>query len=92
MDIKKRATLVASAMAGALAVAAIAAPGQAQELEGFEQCYGVSLAGQNDCADLAGTHSCAGQSTVDGSGGEWIYVPTGTCERLVGGALEPYES
>lgn len=91
MDTKKRATLVGAAMAGALAVAAIAAPGQAQELEGFEQCYGIALAGQNDCANAAGTHSCAGQSSVDGHGGDWIYVPTGTCERLVNGTLEPSE-
>lgn len=91
MDTTKRSMLVASAVAGALAAAALAAPGQAQDLEGFEQCYGVALAGQNDCANAAGTHSCAGQSTADGFGGDWIYVPTGTCERLVNGTLEPSE-
>lgn len=49
-----------------------------------EKCYGVSPAGQNDCANLAGTHSCAGQSTVDNDIGEWRLVPAGTCKELGG--------
>ncbi|MBF7072120.1 DUF2282 domain-containing protein [Glaciecola sp. MH2013] len=49
-----------------------------------EKCYGVSAAGQNDCANLAGTHSCAGQSTVDNDIGEWRLVPAGTCKELGG--------
>jgi uncharacterized membrane protein len=49
-----------------------------------EKCYGVALAGQNDCGNLAGTHSCAGQSTVDNDPGEWKLVPKGTCKDLVG--------
>lgn len=53
-----------------------------------EKCYGVSKAGKNDCANKAGTHSCAGQSTVDGDAGEWVYVPAGLCDKLVGGSTE----
>jgi uncharacterized membrane protein len=49
-----------------------------------EKCFGVSAAGQNDCANLAGTHSCAGQSTVDNDIGEWRLVPAGTCAELGG--------
>lgn len=49
-----------------------------------EKCYGVSPAGQNDCGNLAGTHSCAGQSTVDNDIGEWRLVPAGTCKELGG--------
>jgi uncharacterized membrane protein len=49
-----------------------------------EKCYGVTAAGQNDCGNLAGTHSCAGQSTVDNDIGEWRLVPTGTCADLGG--------
>ena len=49
-----------------------------------EKCYGVALAGQNDCGNLAGTHSCAGQSTVDNDPGEWKLVPKGTCKDLGG--------
>ena len=49
-----------------------------------EKCYGVALAGQNDCGNLAGTHSCAGQATVDNDIGEWRLVPAGTCKELGG--------
>ncbi|MFT4655348.1 MAG: putative membrane protein [Kangiellaceae bacterium] len=49
-----------------------------------EKCYGVSQAGQNDCGNLAGTHSCAGQSTTSNDIGEWKLVPTGSCAELGG--------
>lgn len=54
---------------------------------GKEKCYGVAAAGQNDCGNLAGTHSCAGQSTVDNDPGEWKLVPKGTC-KSIGGMLK----
>ena len=79
-------------MAGAVALAmANATPANAAKDE-KEKCYGVVKAGHNHCGNAAGTHSCAGQSTVDGDGGEWVYVPAGLCEKLVGGSLEPYEA
>jgi len=43
-----------------------------------EKCYGVSLAGDNDCAAGPGT-TCAGSSTVDYQGNAWTLVPAGTC-------------
>ncbi len=43
-----------------------------------EKCYGVSLAGKNDCAAGPGT-SCAGTSTEDYQGNAWTYVDEGTC-------------
>lgn len=49
-----------------------------------EKCYGVSLAGQNDCGNIQGTHSCAGQSEVDNDPGEWRLVTAGLCEELGG--------
>jgi uncharacterized membrane protein len=48
---------------------------------GMEKCYGVSLAGQNDCAAGPGT-SCEGTSTIDYQGNAWSYVPEGTCEAM----------
>jgi uncharacterized membrane protein len=51
----------------------------------MEKCYGVAKAGKNDCAGPA--HACAGQSKADGGAKEWLNVPKGTCERLVGGSL-----
>jgi uncharacterized membrane protein len=51
----------------------------------MEKCYGVAKAGKNDCAGAA--HACAGQSKTDNNGKEFLSVPKGTCERLVGGSL-----
>ena len=48
---------------------------------GKEKCYGVSLAGQNDCAAGPGT-TCAGTSTVDYQGNAWTLVPAGDCEKF----------
>ena len=52
-----------------------------------EKCYGVAKAGKNDCAGAK--HACAGQSTKAADANEWVKVPKGTCERLVGGSLSP---
>jgi len=52
-----------------------------------EKCYGVAKAGKNDCAGAA--HACAGQSTKSANPKEWVKLPKGTCERLVGGSLTP---
>ena len=46
-----------------------------------EKCFGVSLAGENDCAAGPGT-TCAGTSTVDYQGNAWTLVPAGTCETM----------
>jgi uncharacterized membrane protein len=85
-------TAVAGALSLALAGGAPAA-GQAaaasQELSGFAKCYGIALAGQNSCANAAGTHDCAGQSTVDYSGQEWRAVKRDVCHEI-GGKLEPF--
>ena len=78
-------TLLASAVALAVGGFIAAEPAQAAK-EGVEKCYGVAKAGKNDCGNKAGTHSCAGQSTVDGDPGEWVYVPKGLCDKLVGGS------
>ncbi|WP_438959168.1 BufA1 family periplasmic bufferin-type metallophore [Nereida sp.] len=60
-----------------------------------EKCYGVSLAGKNDCAAGPGT-TCAGTSTVDYQGNAWTLVAAGTCDTLEVdgdrmGSLEPLE-
>ena len=83
---------VAGALAAAFAAHAVA-PAQAQEAR--EKCYGVSLAGQNDCAAGPGT-TCAGTSTVDYQGNAWTLVPAGTCADIElpegrMGSLEPLE-
>ncbi len=77
--------IVSSALASAVALGLVTVATQAAAQEkGKEKCYGISKAGQNDCANLAGTHSCAGQSKVDMDPGEWRYVATGTCKTMKG--------
>ncbi len=61
-----------------------------------EKCYGVSLAGKNDCAAGEGT-SCAGTSVVDYQGNAWKYVDEGTCLTIENpngttGSLTPVEA
>jgi uncharacterized membrane protein len=74
--------IVSSALASVMA-AGLLAPASAQE-KGKEKCYGIAKAGQNDCANLAGTHSCAGQSKADHHPGEFKYVAKGTCKDMKG--------
>ena len=46
-----------------------------------ERCYGISMAGKNDCAAGPGT-SCAGTSKVDYQANAWKYVAKGTCTGM----------
>jgi uncharacterized membrane protein len=85
----KTTTSIAAA-ASALAAAALlaAAPSSAQDRETpKERCYGIALAGQNDCAAGPGT-TCAGTSTVNYQGNAWKYVDAGTCVRQGGSLTE----
>lgn len=68
-------TSLALALGTAVALSAVAVPAQAADKE---KCYGVALAGQNDCAAGPGT-SCAGTSKTDYQGSAWKLVPAGTC-------------
>ncbi len=90
--IKSKTT--AAVVAGALvaAVSTVAAPTSTLAQE-QEKCYGISKAGQNDCAAGPGT-TCAGTSTIDYQTNAWKLVPKGTCvtTEVPGGAhgtLEP---
>ena len=46
-----------------------------------EKCFGVALAGKNDCKAGPGT-SCAGSSKVDYQGNDWKYVAKGSCATM----------
>lgn len=79
MSISRRAVntaVIAAAVAGAAASVSLAVPANAQAQE---KCFGISLAGANDCAAGPGT-TCAGTSTVDYQGNAWTFVESGTCE------------
>lgn len=83
-----RALALTASLAGAL----LAAAGTQAQDKPMEKCYGVALAGQNDCAAGPGT-TCAGTSKADYDGMAWKYVPAGTCvsiETPAGmGSLDP---
>ncbi|WP_417494351.1 DUF2282 domain-containing protein [Maricaulis sp.] len=89
----KIATVAASALALALSAAAANAT-MTVTIADTEHCYGVALAGENDCAAGPGT-TCAGTSTVDYQGNAWSNVPAGTCESIEtpygNGSLTPIE-
>jgi len=93
-SMKRRKVLGGLVAAGAAAAGGSAvAGGQGGDDKGkveYEKCYGIAKAGMNDCATA--THSCAGQATRDGDPDEWIYVPKGTCKKIVGSSLEPGKS
>ena len=86
MSIKKIVT--ASLIAGAVSLAASNAA-KADAAAEKEKCYGVAKMGKNDCASADKAHSCMGHATVDGNNNEWIALPAGMCEKLVGGSLTP---
>jgi uncharacterized membrane protein len=75
-------TTISLALAGALttALAGLVVPAAAQD-DSKEKCFGVSLAGKNDCAAGPGT-TCAGTSKVDYQGNAWTLVPKGTCTTI----------
>lgn len=75
------------------AVAALVALGLAQEAQAQaqdkdrEKCYGIAKAGKNDCQTA--NSSCAGTSKRDNQGDAWIYIPAGSCDKVVGGSKDP---
>ena len=54
-----------------------------------EKCFGVALAGKNDCAAGPGT-SCSGTSTINYQGNAWKYVSKGSCVSM-GGTLKAHK-
>ncbi|MFZ5962892.1 DUF2282 domain-containing protein [Thalassococcus sp. BH17M4-6] len=71
-------TMKTVAIVGAVAASFAATGVSAQDQE---KCYGVSLAGENDCAAGPGT-TCAGTSKVDYQGNAWTLVEAGTCTEI----------
>lgn len=84
---KVSAIALASAVAGALALAGTAVA-QNKGASGFK-CWGVAKAGQNDCGNAAKTHDCAGQSKTDFDLGEWKAVKDAAECTKMGGADKP---
>ena len=74
-------TMKTLAVAGAVAAAMTAITTGSASAQAKEKCYGVSMAGQNDCAAGPGT-TCAGTSKVDYQGNAWKLVDEGTCATM----------
>ena len=82
----KKRLIISSALASVMALGLV---GQvAAQDKAKEKCYGIAKAGQNDCANLSGTHSCAGQNKTDNDVGEFKYVAKGTCKDMRGLSAE----
>ena len=75
-----KTAILAAAMGGLLAASAPAF--SADDNKSTEKCFGIAKAGKNDCA--ANSHACSGQAKKAADGKEWIKVPKGTCEKIVG--------
>ena len=78
MTIAMKTLIAASSLAAAIS-AQFATPAAAEGAK--EKCFGVALAGKNDCAAGPGT-TCAGTSKVDYQGNSWALVPAGTCTTM----------
>ena len=77
-----RTLAVTAITLAALASGAALAQDKGASIKGEkERCYGISLAGKNDCAAGPGT-TCAGTSKVDFQGNAWKYVAKGTCATM----------
>lgn len=59
--------------------------------KGMEKCYGIVRASKNDCG-VPGANSCSAQVKQEGAPKAWIFVPKGTCDKIVGGSTKPKKS
>ena len=81
-----RTTRLRLALSGAFALSASASAATQSGPSGDkEQCAGIVKAGKNDCA--TSTNDCHSHVQVDSSPEAWIYVPKGTCDKIVGGRI-----
>lgn len=82
MSARSKWTAGAISAAIALGLSASATTAMAGDKE-MEKCYGVVKAGKNDCGTKS--HACAGQAAKDSDPNEWVYLPKGSCDKIVGG-------
>ncbi len=79
----KNITLTTAMAVGLITVSSSAMAGK----PGMEKCMGIAKAGMNDCG--TSKHACAGMAKTDADAEEWVYVPVGVCEKIVGGKVKP---
>jgi uncharacterized membrane protein len=95
MTTRNLAITVATLAALTAGVAQAQTKPMADNMAKVEKCYGVSMAGKNDCAAGPGT-TCAGTAKMDYQGNAWKNVPAGTCTTIKTpkgmGSLTPIKS
>jgi uncharacterized membrane protein len=79
--IKTRVTYATFAATLAFALTSVASRAAEQGKPALDKCYGVALAGKNECKAGAGT-TCAGTSKADYQGNAWTLVKAGTCTSI----------
>lgn len=75
--------VTASAVSALVAFGLSAAPAMAADKP--DKCYGIVKASKNDCQTA--NNACAGHAGADSQRDAWIYLPKGTCEKIVGASL-----
>ena len=84
----KNNTLLGLAAVGAISlVAAGDAHAVPDQPEKWEKCAGIAKQGKNDCGSTDGRHTCGGKAEKDSDPTEWVYVPKGICDKIVGGKV-----
>ena len=82
----RQSSMLRLAISGVLALSGAALTSTALAADDSkEQCAGIVKAGKNDCATT--TNACHGHVTADSNAEAWIYVPKGTCDRILGGRV-----
>lgn len=78
--------MLSSALASVLALGLVQSASAHDDMvkQDKEKCYGIAKAGENNCANLSGTHSCAGEASKDNAPDEWKLVAKGSCAKLGG--------
>lgn len=84
---KSAYTALATAFAASMSLLSFQAQAVPDQPTHWEKCAGIAKAGKNDCGALNGKHKCSGQADKDSDPNEWVYVPKGTCTRIVGGRV-----
>lgn len=78
--------VITAAIASVLALSTLnAIAGPEAQPPSMEKCYGISKAGMNDCQ--TSNQGCAGSAVKDSQTDAFIFVPKGTCKKIVGGSV-----
>jgi uncharacterized membrane protein len=83
----KTQLLLTTALAGMITAAGPAAQAadNADKKPAMEKCGGIAKAGKNDCG--TSKHACAGQAAKDGDKEEYVKLPAGACDKIVGATV-----